>query len=244
MREPDNSSKYKYKQVGRDLSFFFFYAGASTFSFLSLSSWAAWKTIFCALAFVEVPPQLRRKAQQTIPRLVPHLSHRFPFEKDGCQHSSSSPFLAGNHEYTFEDWRRERRRQRGWRRQGVCRESRPYFSFEFRFRIMFSYFFSFNPNDHCFHFLHTDMHSPLDSIPHIFGRMHAPVHRRTCFQHICTHTRSHAPSIPQQTFCCFFSPPANFGFRKKCWYRRVNERFRYESPRKPTLSAIMLLEKT
>ena len=27
----------------------------------------------------------------------------FPFEKDGCQHSSSSPFLAGNHEYTFED---------------------------------------------------------------------------------------------------------------------------------------------
>ena len=52
-------------------------------------------------------------------------------------------------------------------------------------------------------FLHTDMHSPLDSIPHIFGRMHAPVHRRTCFQHKCTHTRSHAPSIPQQTFCCF-----------------------------------------
>ena len=64
-------------------------------------------------------------------------------------------------------------------------------------------FAPFNPNDHCFHFLHTDMHSPLDSIPHIFGRMHAPVHRRTCFQHICTHTRSHAPSIPQQTFCCF-----------------------------------------
>ena len=47
------------------------------------------------------------------------------------------------------------------------------------------------------------MHSPLDSIPHIFGRMHAPVHRRTCIQHICTHTRSHDPSIPQQTFCCF-----------------------------------------
>ena len=39
------------------------------------------------------------------------------------------------------------------------------------------------------------MHSPLDSIPHIFGRMHAPVHRRTCFQHIRTHTRSHVPSI-------------------------------------------------
>ena len=40
-------------------------------------------------------------------------------------------------------------------------------------------------------------------IPHIFWRMHAPTHLRPCFQHICTHTRSHAPSIPQQTFCCF-----------------------------------------
>ena len=40
------------------------------------------------------------------------------------------------------------------------------------------------------------------------------------------------------------SRPANFGFRKKCWYRRVNKRFRYESPRKPTLSAVMLLDKT
>ena len=53
-------------------------------------------------------------------------------------------------------------------------------------------------------FLHTDMHSPLDSIPHTLGRMHAPVHRCTCIQHVCTHTRSHAPSIPQQTFCCFY----------------------------------------
>ena len=41
-----------------------------------------------------------------------------------------------------------------------------------------------------------------------------------------------------------FSPPANFGFRKKCWYRRVNEHVRYKSPRKHTLSAVMLLEKT
>ena len=48
------------------------------------------------------------------------------------------------------------------------------------------------------------MHSPLDSIPHIFGRMHAPVHRRMCIQHIRTHTRSHAPSIPQHSFCCFY----------------------------------------
>ena len=46
--------------------------------------------------------------------------------------------------------------------------------------------------------------SPDWFFPHIFGRMHAPVHRRTCIQHIRTHTRSHAPSIPQQSFCCFF----------------------------------------
>ena len=38
------------------------------------------ETIFCALTFVEVPPQLR-KAQQTIPRLVPHFSHRFSLRK-------------------------------------------------------------------------------------------------------------------------------------------------------------------
>ena len=25
-----------------------------------------------------------------------------------------------------------------------------------------------------------------------------------CIQHICTHTRSHAPSITEQIFCCFF----------------------------------------
>ena len=38
-------------------------------------------------------------------------------------------------------------------------------------------------------FLHTDMHSPLDSIPHTFGRMHAPVHRRTCYPaHMHAHT--------------------------------------------------------
>ena len=52
------------------------------------------------------------------------------------------------------------------------------------------------------------MHSPLDSIArsHTFwAYMHAPVHRRTCIQHICMHTRSHAPSIPQQ------KPTAAFG---------------------------------
>ena len=58
-------------------------------------------------------------------------------------------------------------------------------------------------NIYSYSFLHTDMHSPLDSNPHIFGCMHPPVHRCTCYyQHICMHTRSHAPSIPQQAFCC------------------------------------------
>ena len=143
-REPDNSSKYKYKQVGRDL-FFFLYAGASTFSFLSLSSLeqpgkqssARSPSSKYRLSYVG-------KHNKLFLVLIRIFLTAFPFEKDGCQHSSSSPFLAGNHEYTFEDWReKERRRQRGWRRQGVCRESRPYFSFELRFRIMFSYFLPF-----------------------------------------------------------------------------------------------------
>ena len=73
----------------------------------------------------------------------------FPFEKDGCQHSSSSPFLAGNHEYTFEDWRERTKKITGLAKQGVCRESLSrkspvFFFFEFRFRIMLSYFFSFS----------------------------------------------------------------------------------------------------
>ena len=66
-REPDNSSKLLGDTTTNKWVGIFFYAGTSTFSFLSLSSWAAWKTIFCALAFVEVPPQ----------PLVPHLSHHF-----------------------------------------------------------------------------------------------------------------------------------------------------------------------
>ena len=54
-------------------------------------------------------------------------------------------------------------------------------------------------------FLHTDMHSPLDSIPHTLGVCTHP-YTGACAHvilHICTHTRSHAPSIPQRTFCCF-----------------------------------------
>ena len=60
--------------------FFFFCWSIDVFvSFLVFVS--SLEKIFCALAFVEVPPQLRRKAQQTIPRLVPHLSHRFSLRK-------------------------------------------------------------------------------------------------------------------------------------------------------------------
>ena len=66
------------------------------------------KTIFWALAFIEVPPQLR-KAQQTLPLLQVFriFSHHFPFEKDACQNSSSSPFPDGIHEDKFEDWTRK-----------------------------------------------------------------------------------------------------------------------------------------
>ena len=36
------------------------------------------------------------------------------------------------------------------------------------------------------------------------GHMHAHVHRRTCVQHICTHTRSHASSITPANLLLFF----------------------------------------
>ena len=108
--------------MGRDRFFFlFFYAGASTFSFLSLSLWAAWKTIFCALTFVEVPPQLR-KAQQTIPRLVPHFSHRFSLRKGRL---STQQQITGSA-----------------KTRSLSRKS-PVSFFEFRSRIMFLYFFPF-----------------------------------------------------------------------------------------------------
>ena len=59
----------------------------------------------------------------------------FPFEKDGCQHSSSSPFLAGNHEYTFEDWRERTKKITGLAKtRSLSRKSPVFF-----FRISFSY---------------------------------------------------------------------------------------------------------
>ena len=55
--------------------------------------------------------------------------------------------------------------------------------------------------------------------PHIFGRLHAPVHRRTCIQHICTHTLPKPRrflSKPLLLFisissCCYF-----YGFSSVC----------------------------
>ena len=111
---------------------FFFYAGASTFSFLSLSSWAAWKTIFCMLAFVDVPPPLRKA--QTIPRLVPHLSHRFSLRKGQLSTQQQLYFLLVTMNTRSKTDEKERRRKCAWQRPEVCRESRPYF-----FRISFSY---------------------------------------------------------------------------------------------------------
>ena len=134
-REPDNSSKiarrYNYKQVGRDL---FFYAGTSTFSFLSLSSWAAWKTIFCALAFVEVPPQ----------PLVPHLSHRFSLWQGRLstqQPLSISCWPMNTRSKTDE---KERRSNAVGEDRSLSRKS-PVFFFRisFSYASMFSYFLPF-----------------------------------------------------------------------------------------------------
>ena len=59
----------------------------------------------------------------------------FPLEKDGCQHSSSSPFLAGNHEYTFEDWRERTKKITGLAKtRSLSRKSPVFFC-----RISFSY---------------------------------------------------------------------------------------------------------
>ena len=59
----------------------------------------------------------------------------FPFEKDGCEHSSSSPFLAGNHEYTFEDWRERTKKITGLAKTRRLSRKSPVFFF----RISFSY---------------------------------------------------------------------------------------------------------
>ena len=93
-REPDNSSKiarrYNYKQVGRNL---FFMLEHRRFRF-----------------FPCLREQPGKQSSAHSPSSKYHRSHLFRifltaflFDKDGYQHSSRSPFPAGNHEYTFED---------------------------------------------------------------------------------------------------------------------------------------------
>ena len=135
-REPDNSSKialqYNYKQVGRDL---FFMLEHQRFRFF---------------------PCLREQPRKQSSALSPSSKYRlsyvgkhnklflvlfrifltaFPFENDSCQHSSSSPFPAGNHEYTFEDWRERTKKITGSAKtRSLSRKSPVFF-----FRISFSY---------------------------------------------------------------------------------------------------------
>ena len=59
----------------------------------------------------------------------------FPFEKDGCQHSSCSPFPAGNHKYTSEDCRERTKKITGSvKTRSLSRKSPVFF-----FGISFSY---------------------------------------------------------------------------------------------------------
>ena len=67
----------------------------------------------------------------------------FPFEKDGCQHSSSSPFFAGNHEYTFEDWRERTKKITGLAKTRSLSRKSPVFFIRISFSYNVSYFFPF-----------------------------------------------------------------------------------------------------
>ena len=145
-REPDNSSKIA---VGDTTTnkwvWIFFYGGTSTFSFLSLS-------LCCE------QPGKQSSARSTSSKyrrsygkhnklflvLFRIFLTAFPFKKDGCKHSSSSPFPAGNHEYTFEDWRERTKKITGSAKTRSLSRKLPYFPFEFRSRIKFSVLFSFS----------------------------------------------------------------------------------------------------
>ena len=129
-REPDNSSKiarrYNFKQVGRDL---FFMLEHRRFPF-----------------FPCLREQPGKQSSAHSPSSKYHRSHLFRivltaflFDKNGCQHSSRSPFPAGNHEYTFEDWRERTKKLRGWRRQkSVKKVARIFFS---NFVLVYKYVF-------------------------------------------------------------------------------------------------------
>ena len=85
--------------------FFFFYAGASTFSFISLSSFvfSSENNLLGARFHRSTTAATESTANSSSYLSVPHLSQHFPFEKDACQNSSSSPFPDGIHEDKFED---------------------------------------------------------------------------------------------------------------------------------------------
>ena len=103
-----------------------------------------WKTIFCALAFVESSASATSESTTNYSSSCSaSFSPLFPSERTAVNTAAAVHFLLVTMNTRSKTDEKERIRQRGWRRQGVCRESRPYFSFEFRFRIMFSYFFPF-----------------------------------------------------------------------------------------------------
>ena len=148
---------------------FFFFAETSTFSFLSLSLWAVWKTIFCALAFVEVPPQLRQ-AQQTLPRLVPNLSHRFSlWRRMAVNTAAALNFLlvTMNTRSKTDEEERSRKITRSTKTRSRSRDSRPHF-FELHSRIIFSYFYLFGlKSNHAPFCYHENCSSQMKAIPFV-----------------------------------------------------------------------------
>ena len=141
-REPDNSSKYKYKQVGRDLYFLCW----------SIDVFVSFLVFVSRLENNLLRARLRRSSASATSESTTNYSSScsasfsplFPSKRTAVNTAAAVHFLLVTMNTRSKTDEKERIRQRGWRRQGVCRESRPYFSFEFRFRIMFSYFFSFS----------------------------------------------------------------------------------------------------
>ena len=125
-REPDNSLKiarpYNYKQVGRDL--FFLMLEHRRFLFFSCLREQPGKQSSARSPSLKYCLSYVGKHNKLYLVLFCIFLTAFPFEKDACQHSSSSPFPAGNHEYTFEDMTRKNEEDNG-EDKGACRESRP-----------------------------------------------------------------------------------------------------------------------
>ena len=142
-REPDNSLKYKYKQVGRDLFFFFFMLEHRRFRFFPCLREQPGKQCSAARLRRSITPGTSESTTNYSSSCSASFSPLFPSKRTAVNTAAALHFLLVTMNTLSKTDEKERRRWRGWRRQGVCRESRPYFSFEFRFRIMFSYFFPF-----------------------------------------------------------------------------------------------------